>query len=309
MSEILLFCVFSYNRGRFLENCISSIERCVPGADIAIFDDKSDDGYTEQVLDEIAQRHEVMRLGNDSSHKLGGLYGNMQYALEYAHQRRLVCFLQDDMQVVRPLADEEVVRLDQCFEANPGLAFLHPCFLKGINRERDQASLHYEHALEAYRRDQTEQSAGQYFSAIFVASPRRLLNAGWQFGRSEPVNDLQAREHFDRIGHLYAPFAMWLPDVPAYRGKRKTLALRLAEKRLGCGLYPYRLLDAGSVDQLKSRPVDILPFAEDFLTCEGKSLRKPWVYYPMQGSGWLKKLNSLELMVKNVVSYFSPRKA
>jgi glycosyltransferase involved in cell wall biosynthesis len=308
MSEKLLFCIFSFNRGRFLENCISSIEKCVPGADIAVFDDDSYDEYTKQVLDGVSQRHDVLKPGNESTHKLGGLYGNMQSALEYARDRRLVCFLQDDMQVVRPLTDEEIAGFDQCFDANARLAFLHPCFLKGINRDRDQATLHYDPALQAYRRDQTEQSAGQYFSAILMTRPQRLLDAGWQFGRSEPVNDRQAREHFDRIGHLYAPFAMWLPEVPAYRGKRKTLALRLAEKRRGCGLYPYRLLDATSVDELKSRSVDVLPFAEDFLTCENSSLEKPWGYYPMQGSRWLKKLNSLELAVRKMVSYFGGRK-
>jgi GT2 family glycosyltransferase len=34
MSDRLLFCVFSYNRGEFLENCIASIENCVPHAEV-----------------------------------------------------------------------------------------------------------------------------------------------------------------------------------------------------------------------------------------------------------------------------------
>jgi hypothetical protein len=40
----LRFCVFSYNRGRFLQNCVRSIELCAPGQPITVYDDGSDDG-------------------------------------------------------------------------------------------------------------------------------------------------------------------------------------------------------------------------------------------------------------------------
>lgn len=300
MSTSLLFCVFSFNRGRFLEHCVSTIERCVPSASIAIFDDDSDDDYTRQVLETLSQRHAVLQPGSQSTHKLGGLYGNMQSALDYSADQSLVCFLQDDMQVVRPLAVDEIEAFDRCFEENPRLAFLHPCFLKGINRKRDESTLEFDRTLGAYRRSATDQSAGQYFSAILVTRPSRLLERQWVFGRSEHVNDRQAREHYERIGHLFAPFAMWLPEVPAYRGKRKTLALRLAEKRRGCGFFPYRVLDDKAVEGLRERPAQVLPFAEDFLVCENDRLEKPWGYYPMQGSRWLKKLNSLELALRRL---------
>lgn len=300
MSKRLLFCVFSYNRGRFLGNCIASIEACVPDADIAVFDDDSNDEYTVQVLTKLSQRHEVVQPGNQSSHKLGGLYGNMQSAIEYARDRSLVCFIQDDMQVVRSLKNEEIVGLEQVFDSNPEMAFLHPCFLKGLNRARDEATLTYDPALDAFRRRATDQSAGQYFSAILITRPSRLLEVGWRFRRSEPANDLQAREHFQTIGHLFSPFAMWLPEVPAYRGKRKTLALRLAEKWRGCGFFPYEILSEREVESLQARPKHVLPFAEDFLVCVNPDLKKPWGYYPMQGSRFLKKLNSLELALRKL---------
>ncbi|MDX1587463.1 MAG: glycosyltransferase family A protein [Oleiphilaceae bacterium] len=300
MTARLLFCVFSFNRGRFLEHCVRSIEQSVPGADIAVFDDDSDDKATREVLQRLSDRHTVIQPGKESSHKLGGLYGNMQSALEYGAEWPLVCFLQDDMQVVRAVTEEEIEGFDRCFEENPDLAFLHPCFLKGLNRERDRATLEYQPSLRAYRRQDTRQSAGQYFSAILITRPLRLLEKNWQFGRSEPDNDRQAREHFGRIAHLFAPFAMWLPAVPAYRGKRKTLALRLAEKYRPCGFFPYLMLDQQATEQLQRRPASQLPVAEDFLVCENRRLEKPWGYYPMQGSRWLKKLNSLELALRKL---------
>lgn len=295
-----LFCVFSFNRGKFLEHCVKTIEECVPNADVAIFDDDSFDEYTRDVLKTLSGRHTVLQPGNQSTHKLGGLYGNMQSALEYAADRRLVCFLQDDMQVVRPLAVEEIDAFDRCFDDNPRLAFLHPCFLKGINRKRDESTLSFDRELGAYRRQGTDQSAGQYFSAILITRPSRLLEQSWEFGRSEPVNDRQAKQYFDRIGHLFAPFAMWLPEVPTYRGKRKTLALRLAERHRGSGFFPYRLMHHEKTEELQSRSSEVLPVAEDFLDCTNHRLEKPWGYYPMQGSRWLKKLNSLELALRRI---------
>lgn len=300
MSNRLLFCVFSFNRGKFLENCVRSIESCVPEAEIAVFDDDSTDEYTRGVLSNLAQRLEVIQPGNRSSHKLGGLYGNMQSAIEYASDHDLVCFIQDDMQVVRPVKNEEIADLNRLFDNNPEVAFLHPCFLKGMNRERDEATLTYDPSLRAYRRRATDQSAGQYFSAILITRPSRLLGKNWHFRLSEPANDLQARNYFQTIGHIFAPFAMWLPEVPAYRGKRKTLALRIAERRRGCGLFPYEILSESEVDHLHERSTDVLPFAEDFLTCVNPDLEKPWGYYPMQGSRFLKKLNSLELAIRKL---------
>lgn len=301
MNSRLLFCIFSFNRGRFLEHCVDTIEKCVPDADIAVFDDDSYDDYTREVLTRLAGKHHVLQPGNQSTHKLGGLYGNMQSALEFAADRSLVCFLQDDMQVVRPLTTDEIAGFDRTFDENPKLAFLHPCFLKGINRERDTSTLGFNSGIGVYRRRDTGQSAGQYFSAILIARPSRLLDVGWLFRRNEPENDRQAKEYFEKIGHLFAPFAMWLPEVPAYRGKRKTLALRLAEKARGCGLFPYGIMSDNEVEMLRTRSPDALPFAEDFLGCTNGDLKKPWGYYPMQGSRWLKKLNTLELAIRRML--------
>ncbi len=298
MKKTLLICVFSFNRGRFLEHCIETIELCAPMADIAVFDDESYDLATQRSLDRLSDKHSVISRASTSKHKLGGLYGNMQAALEYAADYPLVVFLQDDMQMVRPLVPDEILVWQQCFEQKPQQAFLQPCFLKGVNRGRDLATLVYDHSTGLYLRSDTGQSAGRFFSAVHITQPSRLLAAGWAFAGSEPENERQACQHFGQLGHLFTPFAMWLPNVPAYRGKRKTLALRWAEKYRRCGFYPYKILGDSGSNGLKMRDPDVLPFAEDFLQNESPDLVQPWDYYPMQGLNWLKKMSSLELTLR-----------
>ncbi len=291
----MLFCVFSFNRGRFLQNCVDSIERCAPFARIAVFDDDSYDEETVACLERISSRHAVMRPGGRTSHKLGGLYGNMQAALEYASNEDLVCFIQDDMQLVRFLRGEEVEEMKALISSNESIAFLQPCFLKGSNRKRDQSTLSYSPDTQCYSRGSGNQSAGMFFSAVSVVNPKKLLSRGWVFERTEPENDLKAKTLFGRIAHLYAPFAMYLPEVPAYRGKRKTLALRIAERRRGVGFFPFRIMSDEEANSFCSRAPEVLPVAEDFLRCSHGSPSKPWAYYPLQGSGLLRKLNVLEL--------------
>lgn len=296
----MLFCIFSFNRGQYLQSCVDSIERCVPSARIAVFDDNSYDEQTREVLASIGERHTVIQPGKVSSHKLGGLYGNMQSALEYAAQEDLVCFIQDDMQVVRAVSDQDITAIAQVFDADASLAFLQPCFLKGCNRKRDQATLTYDASRIAYFRKEISQSAGLYFSAVLITRPSRLLAKDWVFARSEPDNDRLAREHFGRIGHLAVPIAMWLPEVPTYRGKRKTFALKLAEKRRGCGFFPFLTMTPDELSALRNRPMEVLPVAEDFLRCTNDGLPKPWMYYPLQGSRFLKKLNVVELFFRRL---------
>jgi glycosyltransferase involved in cell wall biosynthesis len=294
----MLFFVFSYNRGQFLENCVRSIEQCAPGGRVVVFDDCSPDASTVAALERIATRHRVLRGAPESTHRLGGLYGNMQAALELGRNERLVCFLQDDMQVVRTVTAADVDGVLQRFAHNKDLAFVQPCFLKGCNRARDAATMRYDPALQLYFQSETGQRAGRHFSAVTITQPARLLERGWTFARSEPENDLQASRLFGLQGHLFAPFAMWLPEVPAYRGRRKTWALRYAEKRRKCGFYPFARMTQAQEAVLLTRSPDALPVAEDMLSCIDATPPAPWRYHPLQGSRTLRRLNTLELLLR-----------
>lgn len=295
------FCVFSFNRGLFLSNCIESIEACCPGAGITVFDDDSDDPGTKQVLADVAQRHRVEQPGNHSTHRLGGLYGNMQSALEVLGEEDTLCFLQDDTQLVRPLIDQDLREIEAAFRDKPDLGFISPCFIRGRTLDRG-AEFQPDSEHKLYFRKSDQSSAGGHFSALLITKPARLAEAGWRFEGSEPRNDEQAARLFGRMGYLHAPFAMWLPEVPAYRGKKKTLGLKLAEKKRRCGFYPFEILAEEEAGALRQRDPAILPKAEDFLRCIPEEPPKPWAYNPLTDTGWIKLLNQVEVAIGKAIS-------
>lgn len=295
----MIFCVFSFNRGRFLTNCIQSIERCAPEARIIVFDDDSDDPETCEVLESVASRHRVEQPGNSSSHRLGGLYGNMQTALELCSDQETLCFLQDDTQLVRPLLDADLSEVEALFQSMPELGFISPCFIRGRTLNRG-AEFDYDSAHRLYFRKPDERSSGIHFSALLITKPARLAQAGWHFEGSEPRNDEQASRLFGRMGYLHAPFAMWLPEVPAYRGKKKTLGLKLAERKRRCGFYPFEIMGEAEAQSLRERDPSILPRAEDFLRCSPQEPPKPWAYNPLTDTGWIKLLNQIEVKLRRL---------
>jgi hypothetical protein len=204
------------------------------------------------------------------------------------------------MQLVRPLGADEPAALLKLFEGDEKLAFIQPCFMKGWYRERDVQSMAFDARNGLYFSRGSSQSAGVHFSAVSIFRPARLLGVGWQFARNEPANDRQAAGLFGRQGHLFAPFAMWLPEVPAYRGKRKTWALRQAERKRGCGFHPLRTMTPDEVQRLLSRSPDVLPVAEDFLHAARSTPPTPWTYNPLQAERLLKRLNAIEMVWRRI---------
>ncbi|MBU0789743.1 MAG: glycosyltransferase, partial [Gammaproteobacteria bacterium] len=205
MNPPLQFYIFSYNRGRFLEHCVRSVETCAPGAPVTVMDDASDDAETRAVLERLATRHEVViRAGKDQS-KHGGLSANMQAALDRTDAPR-VCFLQDDMQLVRPLVDEDYGAIERWFRQRPQAAFLQPAFLKACNDARNQQITRFDAATGCYLRDAAHLSVGVHYSDIFIAETARLKAQGWQFTAREKGNEPQAQRLFGAMGFMFAPF-------------------------------------------------------------------------------------------------------
>ncbi len=301
----MIFCVFSYNRGDFLKHCIETIERCAASAEIAVFDDNSDDENTRVVLADIAGRHRVYYTQESSTHKLGGLYGNIRAAVNAFPDAPALCLLQDDMQMVRPVSASELADIEACFSHNSRLAFIHPCFIKTTTNKKYRRALDYREHEGLYFRQGMGHGAGNFFSAVSILCPVRLRAAGWKFATSEPANDQRASQLFDNLAQLRNPFAMWLPEVPAYRGKIKTLALRLSERARGVGLYPFRVMSEEENQRFIGREAEVLPVAEDFLELVGEGPAKPWEYYPLQNKPWLKRLNGLELAARRLWARFS----
>jgi len=291
------YIVFSYNRGQFLENCIKSIEVCSPNSKITIFDDNSSDSETQKILDQYKSVHTVIQPAPSDAvtSKFGGLYANMQMALNKLPSTGLACFLQDDMQMVRLVNSIDIACFNRFFEEYKNAALIHPAFLKAQNRMRDIENVECSHVKGVYFRKHRAQSAGVNFSAIVICCLDRLKNQNWQFEAREKLNDDKCERCFGRMGFLSNPFCAWLPYVPAFRGKSKTIALKIAERVRNCGFHPYKILDEDRLDALVSAGEDTLPFAEDYLELRGINFPKPWRHNPLEGFTVLKHLNRFEL--------------
>lgn len=308
MNTRLQFVVFSYNRGRFLAHCIDTLERCAPGCPVLILDDNSDDPATRQVLEELGTRHVVVlppSTASGSHSKHGGLYANMQAALDRLDDSALMCTLQDDMQLVRSVGEREIEDMMQYLERTDGRQLLHHAFMKGA--EYESSEFHFNTEEGVYYSGRKQRSAGYHYSDIFIARVGALRALQWRFRDSESANEKQARQVLRPMAHWRDPFAAWLPAVPAWRGKRRTWALRQGEKGHRCGFHPLMVMTQSQSDRfLERNPVETLPVAEEWLTLEEGDLPKPWVYHPLQGSRWLKWLNSLEL---KLVHSYNPGRA
>lgn len=297
----IAFFVFSYNKGRLLANCVESIEQCAPFASITVVDDRSDDPETCRILEQLAASHRVIQSLARSRHKHGGLYHNMQLALDTADQHGLACFVQDDTQIVRPLTQDDETSLAACFANDSRLGFIRPTFLKGSALARGRGTgFRFDAGSGLYFAQPDGRSAGVHYSDVFLAPPERLRAVGWRFQFGEGANQALAARHFGPMGYLQYPFVMWLPHTPAFRGRQKTWTLSIAERVRGCGIYPYRIMRPDEVRALGNAAQQRPAVAEDFLTPAQGTPSKPWIYHPLQGSRWLKHLHSLELAVRGL---------
>ncbi|MEX2516936.1 MAG: hypothetical protein WD572_08555 [Gammaproteobacteria bacterium] len=289
------FCIFSYNRGRFLDNCVKSIEDCAPGSRLVIYDDQSNDPETLEVLARQESRHVVIKSESKSTNKHGGLYHNMQTALESCPKDELVCFLQDDTQLVRQIADEEKSAIHERFERDTTLGFISPAFIRNSSIKRKGAGAYiYDLSSQLYYWQDSQRSAGVYYSDIFVTLPKRLTQNNWRFVMGEPANEQQARGMFTKMGYLPSPFLMWLPNSLAYRGKKKTISLKIAERVNRCGFYPFAYMTSHEVNKLADM-ADTPPVAEDCLQLLFGPLPKPWIFNPLQKNRILRLTNKIEL--------------
>lgn len=295
------FWVFSYNRGVFLQNCVESIEQCAPMCTLTVFDDNSNDPETQRILANIRKKHQVMTPeAATAESKHGGLYANMQQAFESMPDGELMCFLQDDTQLVRTVAEQDFADIRAYFNQFHDAAFVQPAFLRGSNKAAESHLTRYDPSCRMYFVDRFERSAGAYYSDIHVADVQRLRSKDWKFQPRESGNELQAKASFRQIAYLRVPFAAWLPNVPAFRGKIQTWAMRKAQTLSNSGFYPIKIMTDSEAERCRRRENSVIPYAEDFLSVKGEAVSRPWTYYPLQGRRWLKRLNQLEVLIKHI---------
>lgn len=286
----LTVAVFSFNRGAYLENCVASVRRNLPFADLRVYDDTSTDPHTLEVLARLGQA--VMRPGQLTNARHGGLYANMAAALADCTTPYLL-FLQEDMQVVRPVAATELATIDAIFTENPRRAFVCPNFMKSTSLRRYRSQLTANPGLRAYVGLAVGPKSIAYID-VMVAHVARLREADWTFGPTEGAGALRARRLFGDMPYLGDPFTFYCPEVPIYRNRLQSWSSRIAARLTGADVKAFHDLDAGQTARLRARSLDDWPVAEIWLQPLNPRVRQPFVYKDVKLRWWLNLLNKAE---------------
>jgi glycosyltransferase involved in cell wall biosynthesis len=285
--------VFSYNRGPFLRHCVETIRSCAPTVPLTVVDDGSTDAETLDVLDNLPVAVRRLAPGAGNAQRHGGLYANMQRALDDCDAEHLL-FLQDDMQLVRPLRAADFEYLQAFFAHHPRAAFINPVFLKGQRARRDQRVTRLQTDFPVYFRSSPGKVRGFSYADVVIADVGRLRQAQWRFLPGEIENARRAEQLFGAMGFMAYPFAMFLPEVPVYRGKHMTWAVARAQQLGGTQPKVYALMDAAQCAALFDRDLSVLPVAENFLRCTDPHVRRPFQYSAVNAYPGLRVLHKLE---------------
>lgn len=268
--------VFSFNRGKYLRNCLESVFRHAPDCKTTVVDDASTDPSTQRVLDDYRRTLTVVTADPASHTSLGGLYNNMNWAVEHA-QSELALFIQDDMQLVRELTEADRIHMRRFFDHFSDSIQLHTCFMKNATKSRIGAGLELDTVVPVYFRDGTR-GRRAWFSAVGIVHVRRLRERGITLEQSESGNNEHISRVAGRMGMTPYPFMMWLPFAESTKFRRKGLIQRYVEWRSRAGLYPYRPMTAEEVERLFARDVTELPVAEQTLTPAPPRAETEWMF-------------------------------
>jgi len=284
--------IFSYNRGPWLAQCVASARSALPFARLRVHDDGSDDPATREELEALGEA--VVGHSGAGRARHGGLYANMQRALEMAEAEHLL-FMQDDMQVVRPLLAADREEIGAIFGAFPRAAFLAPTFMKGNRRRRHTTRLMAHARRRAYhaRPDQPARKMPAYHDTA-LAHVGRLRAAGWRFAGSEADCAARARALFGEMPWMGDPFTFYAPEVPVHRGRRRGLAGRLAARLGPDEPISFEIMDSDTAHRFRARPLGDWPVAEDHLTPTDPATRRPFVYKNVKRRWWLNALDKAD---------------
>jgi hypothetical protein len=295
----LCVAIFSFNRGVWLFNAVSSLallQASLPQAAVQVYDDGSDDTATLAVLANLPVKVISTRQREEMA-RHGGLYAHMQTAFETAAEGSLLLCMQDDTQVVRPVDALDLDVLEQGFAQHPRLAFISPSFVRGRRALRFRRSFHPATAGLCFSRLGNDRDVPRNcYTDVVIAHVDRLRAAGWRFKGSEHDNAKQARELFGPMAVMAAPFVAAQPEAAFFRHRRRPFVARLLRRLAPAAFVPQT---PDEVAQLRQRPPDQPAIAEDWLRCT-RPVRRPFVYKDVQSSYFLAGLYAIERALRKV---------
>lgn len=300
MDNVFAIFIFSYNRGKYLENCVLSILTLMDDFPIYIVDDGSKEPYTQQVLNNLSVARNVTQLDLKKNKLVGekirgGLYYNMQNALEFARENGIknVLFIQDDMQITRRVSTDEILLFNEFFKENAENCFMiKTCFLK--KRFENRYKLNSSVYPQFYR---VEKGVRIHFSVIGVFSVANFFKLKNKLEQSEDKNNSYCEANNIFMPLCKLPFMHWLPYPESYRFGRRGLKHRIIEKLGNAGFHPIKYMNEQDLSNFSSRDLSLqYPIAEDWLVAPVK--HKVWSTTGEIGNlvsqgGWKKKAAKL----------------
>lgn len=282
--------IFSYNRLFYLKNALHSVHRNLPDARVRIYDDGSEQSEMKQFLSEHSNLIGTSSKLLDSKH--GGLYANMQSALNEAKEDYLI-FMQDDTQIARKVEPDDLEAIDRAFDAFPKAAFLSVMFLKGEKKRRYKKVLRADDDNHLYRSKSLEDGIVQSYYDVVLGNVPRLRAAGWKFENTEVANMTLASELFGEMPIMRNPIMFFCPEVPFFRDRKQSFAARILAKRRKINPVFHDMADE-EITRLKRRDLSIFPYAEDWLKPTLQGLRRPFVFKDVKANLWLNLLYAIE---------------
>lgn len=299
MKNIEVF-VFSYNRGLFLENCVNSIIRNVPGSNISIIDDKSDDEKTCNYLNSLNNSIRVYNPGNNVCHRWGGFYNNIRWMQAELACSDWVIAVEDDMQFIRPLTHDDEAKINKFFKLNPSAYCLDITFLMEQHYSENQSCLSFDSDSNAYFFDEKAKSwrGTIHMNSCVALNIKKIRESGFIFGNDRNANRANVERLFSPMGVYYAPLMMYLPRPNSTKGKYRSLTRKVAERYRRYGFHPYHDLENGKLIQFLQRDPEVLPYASDWIETKtglpGSLFHYNDVFYKQK---WWSRIDKVEVLL------------
>lgn len=273
--------IFSYNRANYLDNCLKSISVLNMNESIFIIDDRSDDKKTCKILNKYSKKYEVIQPSKDGNDKnYGGLYSNMNYALDHASSNgfKYALFLQDDTQLVRQITKRDIDNFDKFFTKNLRAFEIHVFFEKKYHIDRKNFCTPDITGLAHFRTK--EHKGHRAFTDIGLFNIKRTKEFLGSFKKDEFENEDFALKRNSLLGFYKYPIGHWLPFPMVLRGRKASKLLLISDKIAKADVYPIKMLDKKTVDKLfqQSKASTSPRYAEDWLETYSKLPYEYWSY-------------------------------
>ena len=264
------FFISSFNRGTYLANCVHSVQSCVPNSRIHVLDDGSTDPDTIGVLSRLRVPITDISLETrwEQAGSRGGLSRGLNFAVHELTTTPIVVLLQDDMQIVRPIASAEILKVAEALRSSPK-AFAYYTFLK---ESRELVAYHD----NVFGWHFPEGASGYGFAAASMVDVKKVQSAGFEFGE-EKETSRRAAERWGPMPILRDPFAMFLPWPQSFRSRSKTIAHRVWEASGPTGFVPWETMQESDISRLITRPDSEHAVADYYLT-PSRAVRYPLRY-------------------------------